>query len=151
MPSKLQWVLGIAVAAVDRVTVTFHPLHEFQVVKRASFHKFADLNVLHPLMLSIKIYDTKWIKRQQSSVCYHTHNGIFRKSVGSSLEFWISLDPSTKQSWSEKMKYLGNLKLVEDILKHLVVLDHVILCVCSKTHLQNKAMRNKNSNPTICA
>jgi hypothetical protein len=96
--SVLYYLLGIDMDVVDRVTVAFHPLHEFQVVKRASFHKFADLNVLHPIMLSIKIYDTKWIKRQQSSVCYHTHNGIFRKSVGSSLEFWISLDPSTKKS-----------------------------------------------------
>ncbi len=150
MPNKLQWLLGIAVAAVDRVTVTFHPLHKFQVVKWASFHKFADLNVLHPLMLSIKMYDTKWIKRQQSSMLPHPQWHLQKEC----WQFTGVLDQSWsqyKQSWSEKMKYLGNLKLVEDILKHLVVLDHIILCVCPKTHLQNNAMHNKNSNPTICS
>jgi hypothetical protein len=42
------YLLGIDMDVVDRVTVTFHPLHEFQVVKWSSFHKFADLYVLHP-------------------------------------------------------------------------------------------------------
>jgi hypothetical protein len=46
--SVLYYLLGIDMDVVDRVTVAFHPLHEFQVVKRSSFHKFADLYVLHP-------------------------------------------------------------------------------------------------------
>ena len=41
-------------ASIDRITVSFHPLHELQIIKRPPFHQLAHLDMLKPHKKSIQ-------------------------------------------------------------------------------------------------
>ena len=92
-------------SSIDGIAVSFHPLHELQIIQRPPLHEFADLNVLKTQK------KTKPHKQLSNRMNSREETRVRNKEI--------------EYLWSD----LGDFELVEDILKDLVVLDHLVLAL----------------------